>query len=178
MGSLVERNADVISGNAGNDSQEQYLTFKLGKQMFGIGIMQIKEIIEYGEVTEIPMMPEFIRGVINLRDHAVPVLSLQERFNQPCSEIHKRTCIVILEISNGDHVQNIGVIVDTVSEVLNIPASHIEASPRFNTDIDTEFIKGIGKVDDKFIILLDINKVLSSHEISMLADSTPASLEE
>ena len=150
-------------------SPAQYLTFLLGGEMFAVGILNIKEIIEYGAVTEIPMVPPFIRGVINLRGAVVPVIDLASRFGGKRSEISRRTCIVIIELTENDDRQDIGVVVDAVSEVLEIPVSEIEPPPSFGARIRADFIKGMGKVNGKFVILLEVDKVLSVDEISSLS---------
>ena len=150
-------------------SPAQYLTFLLGGEMFAVGILNIKEIIEYGSVTEIPMVPPFIRGVINLRGAVVPVIDLASRFGGKRSEISRRTCIVIIELAENDERQDIGVVVDAVSEVLEIPATEIEPPPSFGARIRADFIKGMGKVNGKFVILLEVDKVLSVDEIASLS---------
>jgi purine-binding chemotaxis protein CheW len=150
-------------------SPAQYLTFQLGGEMFAVGILNIKEIIEYGTVTEIPMVPPFIRGVINLRGAVVPVIDLASRFGGKRSEISRRTCIVIIELSENDERQDVGVVVDAVSEVLEIPATEIEPPPSFGARIRADFIDGMGKVAGKFVILLNIARVLSTDEIVLLA---------
>ncbi len=134
-----------------------------------LAILNIKEIIEYGSVTEIPMVPPFIRGVINLRGNVVPVLDLAARFGFELTRPGKRTCIVIIELAEGEERQDIGVVVDSVSEVLEIPASEIEPPPAFGARIRADFIKGMGKVSGKFVIILDVAKVLSVDEIASLS---------
>ncbi|RJG01195.1 purine-binding chemotaxis protein CheW [Noviherbaspirillum sedimenti] len=148
----------------------QYLTFMLGGEVFAIGILAIKEIIEYRGLTEVPMMPDCIRGVINLRGAVVPVMDLSARFGKHASEIGKRTCIVIVEVDTGEERQDIGVIVDAVNAVLEIAASEIEPPPAFGARIRTDFIQGMGKVDGKFVILLNVNHVLSVDEVGVLAE--------
>lgn len=151
----------------------QYLTFTLGGEMFAVGILCVKEIIEYGSLTEIPMMPTFIRGVINLRGAVVPVIDLAARFGGRPTEIGKRTCIVIVELSDAGSDDaarhDIGIIVDAVSEVLDIPAGEIEPPPTFGARIRADFILGMGKVAGKFVIILNIDRVLSVDEIALLA---------
>ena len=151
-------------------SPAQYLTFLLGGEMFAVGILNIKEIIEYGTVTEIPMVPPFIRGVINLRGAVVPVIDLASRFGGKRSEISRRTCIVIIELAENDERQDIGVVVDAVSEVLEIPATEIEPPPSFGARIRADFISGMGKVNGKFVILIDTEKVLSLDEMAQLSE--------
>ncbi|MDZ4314323.1 MAG: chemotaxis protein CheW, partial [Azonexus sp.] len=131
-------------------------------------------IIEYGTVTEIPMMPGFIRGVINLRGAVVPVIDLSCRFGGKTTEVARRTCIVIVEMNEGDIKQDIGVMVDAVSEVLEIAQAEIEPPPSFGAKIRTDFISGMGKVNGKFVILLDVARVLSVEEIAMLTHVTDA----
>lgn len=147
----------------------QYLTFMLGGEAFAIGILAIKEIIEYGGLTTVPMMPECIRGVINLRGAVVPVMDLAARFGRPATTVTKRTCIVIVEIEAAGEQQVVGVMVDAVNAVLEIPASEIEPAPSFGAKIRTDFIKGMGKVNGKFVILLDVDNVLSPEELGALA---------
>jgi len=147
--------------------EKQYLTFMLGGEMFSISILSIKEIIWYANLTEVPMMPACIRGVINLRGAVVPVMDLCTRFGKPSTPVVKSTCIVIVELPNatGD-TQAMGVVVDSVQAVLEIPTSEIEPAPNFGAKIRADFIEGIAKVSGKFVILLNVNKVLSIDEIS------------
>ncbi|MBL8400387.1 MULTISPECIES: chemotaxis protein CheW [Candidatus Accumulibacter] len=161
--------AALQAQQAAAESPQQYLTFLLGGEMFAVGILNVKEIIEYGNVTEIPMMPAFIRGVINLRGAVVPVIDLAARFGGAQSTAGKRSCIVIVEVSEGDLCNDIGILVDAVSEVIEIPSSEIEPPPSFGARIRADFIQGMGKVAGRFVILLNIVKVLSVDEIAMLA---------
>ena len=150
--------------------QKQYLTFLLGGEIFSIGILCIKEIIWYAGVTEVPMMPACIRGVINLRGAVVPVMDLSSRFGKPATAVTKNTCIVIIEIDSvieGER-QNIGVVVDAVQAVLEIPSSEIEPPPSFGAKIRSDFIEGIAKVNGKFVILLNVNQVLSTEEVAAM----------
>ena len=150
--------------------EKQYLTFMLGGEMFSIGILSIKEIIWYANLTEVPMMPACIRGVINLRGAVVPVMDLSNRFGKPSTPVIKSTCIVIIEVPTGvegEH-QNMGVVVDSVQAVLEIPTSEIEPAPSFGAKIRPDFIEGIAKVNSKFVILLNVNRVLSTEEISQM----------
>ena len=147
----------------------QYLTFMLGGEVFAIGILKIKEIIEYDSLTEVPMMPACIRGVINLRGAVVPVMDLSARFGKPATAITKRTCIVIVEIEADGERQDVGVTVDAVNEVLEIPPSEIEPAPSFGANIRTDFIHGMGKLNGKFVIILDANHVLSVEDVATIA---------
>jgi len=144
----------------------QYLTFMLEKEVFAIGILAIKEIIEYHDLTPVPMMPDWIRGVINLRGAVVPVLDLSARFGRRSTQVTKRTCIVIVEVETGEERQVVGVAVDAVNQVLTIPESDIEPPPAFGAKIRTDFIFGMGKVDGRFVVLLNTNQVLSIDEIT------------
>lgn len=148
---------------------QQYLTFTLSGEMFAVAILNVKEIIEFGSITEIPMMPSFIRGVINLRGAVVPVIDLSSRFGGKQTQVARRTCIVIIELSDGETSQDIGIMVDAVSEVLEIAKAEIEPPPTFGAKIRTDFISGMGKVSGKFVIILNVNKVLSIEEIAMLS---------
>jgi len=147
----------------------QYLTFTLAGEMFAVGILNVKEIIEYGNLTEIPMMPHFIRGVINLRGAVVPVIDLAARFGAKNAEVGRRTCIVIVEVQQEEGRHDIGIMVDAVSEVLEIPGKEIEPPPAFGAKIRADFIAGMGKVNQKFVIILDILRVLSTEEMAVIA---------
>ncbi|MBE7411111.1 MAG: chemotaxis protein CheW [Leptospiraceae bacterium] len=152
--------------------ENQFLTFMLGGEVFGIGILHIKEIIEYGGLTFVPMMPPFIRGVINLRGNVVPVIDMSVRFGQEQTPITKKTCIVIIEAKFSNEKLDIGVLVDSVNEVIDITPSEIEPPPSFGTKIQIDFIYGMGKIDGKFIILLNVNKVLSTSELAVIEEKT------
>lgn len=165
--SLTTTNKQQLAGAADN-SPQQYLTFSLGGEVFALGILNVKEIIEFGNITEIPMMPAFIRGVINLRGAVVPVIDLSARFGGAASTVSRRTCIVIVELGSGDDRQDLGVIVDAVNEVLEIPRADIEPPPSFGAKIRADFIQGMGKVAGTFVIILNVDRVLSTEEIAML----------
>jgi len=154
---------------ANEQDQQQYLTFMLGGETYAMGILSIKEIIEYGNITEVPRMPEFIRGVINLRGAVVPVIDLGARFGKHTTNVTRRTCIVIIEVANGEETQDVGVMVDAVNEVLEIAASEIEPAPSFGANIRADFIEGMGKIKGKFVIILNIHQVLSVEEMATLA---------
>ena len=153
-----------------DQDQQQYLTFMLGGEIFAIGILGIKEIIEYGHVTPVPMMPAFIRGVINLRGSVVPVVDLSARFSRKGTGITKRSCIVIIETQTEDGTHDIGMVVDMVNAVLDIPAREIEPPPAFGAKIRADFIGGMAKVKDRFVIILNADHVLSIDELAMLED--------
>lgn len=168
MGALIKAGQPLPAERQAASEQQQYLTFVLGGEMFAIGILCVKEIIEYGHLTVVPMMPDCIRGVINLRGAVVPVVDLACRFGRRSTELTRRTCIVIVEIEAEGERQDIGVIVDAVSEVLEIQDWQIEPPPAFGARIRTDFIHGMGKVEGKFVIILNVNKVLSLDDLALL----------
>ena len=176
MGALIRsgsRQAAQTGQHSGQLEQalvegQQYLTFTVAGEIFAIAISVIKEIIEYRTPTEVPMMPPHIRGVINLRGRVVPVIDLAVRFGRAKGEASRRTCIVILEINQEDQQQEIGVVVDAVSAVLDMADANIEPPPKFGAKLRTDFISGMGKIDEKFVIILDVDRVLSIAELSML----------
>ncbi len=155
---------------------EQYLTFMLGGEVFAIGILSVREIIEYGQLTEVPRMPPSIRGVINLRGAVVPVIDLSSRFGRSPAGIGRRTCIVIIEVmgeQDGEaHTQVVGCMVDAVNEVLDMAASEIEPPPSFGARIRADFIRGMGKMGGKFVIILNADRVLAVDEMADLAVSS------
>jgi len=146
----------------------QYLTFLVSKERLGININDVNEIIEISNMTRVPMTPSYIRGVINLRGSVVPVIDLSARLGHPPSEVGKRSCIVLVEVYSDEGIQNLGMLVDQVDEILEIPADNIQPAPEFGANIRTEFIQAMGRVDDDFIILLDISRVLSVTELAQL----------
>ena len=163
VGAVAEEQA-----SAGRDEDNQYLTFRLHGEMYAFGILNVKEILEYGKVTEVPMMPDFIQGVINLRGEVVAVVNLARRFRFEAPAVTKRTCVVIIEVPGEEGHQELGVMVDSVSEVLQIPAEDIRAAPGFGARIRADFIKGMGKVGDDFVIILAEDRVLSVDELAMV----------
>ena len=154
---------------AASGAPQQYLTFFLDRESYAIDIMVIKEIIEFGQLTEVPRMPGFVRGVINLRGAVVPVIDLCARFGNRAATVSRRTCVVIIEAVNDGEQQVIGVMVDAVSAVLDIPREQIEPAPTFGAHIRADFIAGMGKVDGRFVIILDVDHVLSMDEMASLA---------
>jgi purine-binding chemotaxis protein CheW len=171
MSALVQASNKLlaVAGATGQPDQPQYLTFMLGGETYAMGILAIKEIIEYGNnLTEVPRMPLFIRGVINLRGAVVPVVDLSARFGMPATKVTRRTCIVIIEITTDDETQDVGVMVDAVNAVLEIPPQEIEPPPSFGAHIRADFISGMGKVRGKFVIILNVQNVLSVDEMASL----------
>ncbi len=158
----------IIALQSGAALPSQFLTFMLGEDRYAVGILHIKEIIEYGSLATVPMMPDCVRGVINLRGAVVPVMDLSARFGRGQSVIGKRSCIVIVE-AGGEEKQVLGMLVDAVNAVVEIAAADIEPAPSFGTRIRPDFIAGMGKHNGRFVILLDIERVLSSEEIVEMA---------
>jgi purine-binding chemotaxis protein CheW len=142
----------------------QYLIFLLEQEAFGLPILKIKEIIEHTEITRVPMMPKFIPGVINLRGNVVPVVDLNSRFYNIPTKINRKTCIIILESELEDSKIDVGVLVDIVNEVVEI--NEVEAAPTFGSTLKLEFVEGIGKIDDKFVVILNIDTVLDIRELT------------
>lgn len=139
----------------------QYLSFMLGQDMFAMGILAVREILEYAGVTPVPQMPPSISGVINLRGTAVPVLDLARRLGREPSAIGKRTCIIVLEVEGDDGPFVIGILVDAVNAVLEILATDIEPAPRFGA-VTADLLNGIGKVQGRFVLLLNVRHVVST----------------
>jgi purine-binding chemotaxis protein CheW len=147
---------------------QQYLTFVVAGEMFALSIAAIREIVEYREPTDVPMMPAFIRGVINLRGRVVPVIDLCARFGRARTEASRRTCFVILELHHQEWNHQVGVMVDAVSAVLEIADADVEPPPNFGVRLRSDFIRGMGRLGERFVVILDIDKVLSLEELSSL----------
>lgn len=156
---------------AAGEREGKYLTFTLGGEDYGIGILKIKEIIGMMPITFVPQTPKFVKGVINLRGKVIPVTDLRLRFGMESMDYTDRTCIIVVEITGEAGNIMIGIVVDTVSEVLNIKAEDIEDTPAFGTKLDTDYILGMAKTEGGVKILLDIDRVLRSDEISLLEKS-------
>ncbi|MDQ8023232.1 MAG: chemotaxis protein CheW [Moraxellaceae bacterium] len=147
---------------------QQYLTFTLGNELFALPISPIREIIEFPGLTEIPLTPAFLRGVINLRGAVVPVIDLSVRFGRNATGIARRTCIVIVEVNIEDNVHPIGVIVDAVSEVLEVDPTQIEQRPGFGAGLRADFVAGMLNLGGRFVVVLDVSNVLSPDELENL----------
>jgi len=150
------------------EREGKYLTFTLADEEYGIGILKIKEIIGMMPVTTVPQTPKFVKGVINLRGKVIPVIDLRLRFGMESIDYTERTCIIVVEIDGTVGTVQIGIVVDSVSEVLNIKGEDIEDTPTFGTKLDTNYILGMAKMEGGVKILLDIDRVLNSKEISVL----------
>lgn len=161
----------LIDATSSEEMDDQYLTFYVGREVFGVAILAIKEILEYCPSTAIPMVPKYIHGVINLRGQVLPIIDLSERLSIEGGEIGRRSCYVIAEVAFEDEKYDIGILIDSVNEVIDIPKSEIEPAPSFGAEIRADFIKGMGKVRDNFVILLNVDKVLSIDELAILGDA-------
>ena len=147
----------------------KYLTFSLAGEEYGIGILKVKEIIGLIAITPVPQTPSHIKGVINLRGKVIPIVDLRIKFGIEAMDYTERTCIIVVEITSGNNKISMGIVVDSVSEVLNIKAAEIEDTPNFGTRLDTSYILGMAKTAQSVKILLDIDKVMSNREIEQLA---------
>ena len=168
--------SDALGG--GGDKENKFLTFRLGKEEYGVEILKVREIIGIIDVTPLPQTPEYVKGVINLRGKIIPVIELRAKFTLPSVEYTEETCVIVMEVSEGEEGEQfqMGVIVDSVNEVLDISQNQIEPAPRFGCALNTEYILGVGKVtiDDKekVIILLEIDKVLTESEVESIRSAS------
>jgi len=166
MSETAEKMDQAVKAMA--DKEGKYLTFTLAEEEYGIGILRIKEIIGMMPITTIPQTPEFVKGVINLRGKVIPVVDLRLRFGMDSIDYTERTCIIVVEIAGQAGTVMIGIVVDAVSEVLNIKGEDIEDTPTFGTKLNTEYILGMAKMEGSVKILLDIGRVLTGEEIATL----------
>jgi len=162
---ITERSRNIIKSKDIENKEEKFLTFVLGQEEYGLEILKVREIISVMEITEVPQVPDFIKGVINLRGKVIPVIDLRLKFGMPPIEYNRETCIIVVNVKD----LLLGIVVDTVAEVLAISKDDIDPAPTFGGSIKTEFILGIGKIKDKVKILLDIDKVLSIEELEIVA---------
>lgn len=146
----------------------KYLTFTLAEEEYGIGILKVKEIIGMMTITSVPRTPDFVKGVINLRGKVIPVIDLRLKFGMDAIPYTDRTCIIVVEIDTDDLTIQIGIVVDSVSEVLNIKEEEIEDAPSFGTSLKTDYILGMAKIDSRVKILLNIDRVLSSEDLTAI----------
>lgn len=161
----------VVTKDAASSSTsgQLYLAFRLADEVYAIDILRIREIHEYSQPTNVPLMPRSVRGVINLRGSVVPVIDLSIRFGREATGVGKRTCIVIVEAMHEGTIQILGLMVDGVNAVMEIAANCIESAPAFGTRVNCEFIAGMANVDGHFVIILDISRVLSIEEMAEIA---------
>jgi purine-binding chemotaxis protein CheW len=148
----------------------QYLTFKLGEEVYAVDISKVREVLDFTTVTKVPRTPEFMRGVINLRGSVVPVVDLRLKFGMRRTEKTVNTCIIILEVRVDNETTILGALADSVQEVIDLESEHIEPAPRIGTKLKTEFITGMGKQNDKFLIILDIDKIFSTDELALVQE--------
>jgi purine-binding chemotaxis protein CheW len=169
--------SDLAGSDPLDDDAEtlsQYLTFALGEGTFALEIRKISEIIQVCPMTAVPLMPKFVRGVINLRGAVVPVLDLRARFGEPPATIGPKSCIVIFDCSFGTEASHLGLLVDAVNEVVNIPDEMVEPPPQFGASIRRDFIRGVGKLDRRFAIILEPAKAFDIGEIEGLCTAAQA----
>ena len=152
------------------DTTNQYLTFSLSDELYALEVSKVKEVLEYQAITRVPKTPDFMRGVINVRGGIVPIVDLRLKFGLPAQEQTVDTCIIVLEISIENETITVGTIADNVHEVVEIQPEEIEPTPKIGTRLDTDFIEGIGKNNDRFLVILNIDKILTSEEITSMAD--------
>lgn len=155
---------------AGIMQTAQYLTFKLDNEMFALDISKVHEVLDFTSITSVPRMPEFMRGVIDLRASVVPVIDLRLTFGMSQTERTVNTCVIIVEVTVDNETAVLGALADSVQEVLDLGPDHIEPAPKIGTRLNTEFIKGMGRQNDQFVIILDIDKVLTSDELIRVQD--------
>jgi purine-binding chemotaxis protein CheW len=160
---IIDQAVKVMTNREG-----KYLTFNLAGEEYGIGILKVKEIIGMMPITVVPQTPSYIKGVINLRGKVIPVVDLRLKFTIASADYTERTCIIVVETAASGRTILMGIVVDSVSEVVNIKAADIEDTPAFGTRLNTEFILGMAKVGGGIKILLDIDRVLSIEEIKMV----------
>ncbi len=166
--------AESGRSGAGPGDGSQFLTFSLDDEVFAMDIRNVREIIQYGAMTKVPLMPAFVRGVMNLRGAVVPVIDLQARFGRPVAEVGKKTCVVIFDAHRAGERVELGLMVDAVSEVIEIPADRIEPAPQFGASVRREFIAGMGRVGERFVILLEPERALDVEEMAQLCDAAQA----
>jgi len=152
------------------DTTNQYLTFSLSDELYALEVSKVKEVLEYQPITRVPKMPESMRGVINVRGNIVPVVDLRQKFGLAISEVTVDTCIIVLEVAAEGETIRIGTIADTVEEVVEIVPEQIEPAPKIGTKMDTYSIEGIGKLDAKFVVILDTDKIFTTEDIGQAAE--------
>lgn len=162
----------VATASATTDTAGKYLTFKLEREVYGIGILSVQEIIGMLPVTRVPRTAGFVRGVINLRGRVIPVVDLRLKFGMDGKDDTEVTCIIVVQLRVADRALTMGLIVDEVSEVVNILAEQIQPPPEFGAETNTEFLLGMGRIGDRVVMLLDVEKVLTSHELAAVCSAT------
>jgi purine-binding chemotaxis protein CheW len=156
-----------------DQNSSQYLSFFLGGEAYAIGILRVREILEYQPATRVPQTPASIRGVINLRGKVIPIVDLAMKFGLPPTQTTKWTCIIVVEISMAGDTAIMGVLADSVSEVIDLTPSEIESPPSFGTRVKVDYLRGMGRAGQKFVLLLDIDRVLSADETAVANAVSP-----
>lgn len=151
-----------------------YLTFVLAEEMYGIQILAVQEIIQLIPTTAVPRTPEYVRGVVNLRGKVIPVVDLRSKFGMGETEDTPHTCIVVVQVSSGGGELTMGIVVDQVAEVLEVGSDQIEPPPSFGSSVDTSFLLGVGKVEEKVVMLLDVERVLVGDDGALVAQLAEA----
>lgn len=167
---MTTRNGSDGPPPSSSGTHAQYLTFLLGAEIYAMDLRAAREIIQHGPMTSLPLMPGFVRGVINLRGAALPVLDLQVRFGRPPAVVSDKTCIVVFDMEQKGERRALGLLVDAVREVIDIAAEQIELPPNFGKAAGREFLKGIGKVAGRFIIIVDPDAVLDVSEMAQICE--------
>ncbi len=166
----------TIASASSDENQSKFLTFCLGREEYGVEILRVREIIGLLDITPLPRTPDYVKGVINLRGRIIPVIDLRCKFALPEVDYTQATCIIVLEVGDGGGAEplKMGVIVDTVSEVLDIPLEAVEPAPDFGCSVNTDYVKAIGKTRDRVITLLEIDRVLEIGELATLSERVAA----
>lgn len=159
---------ETIQKTTAEELSGKYLTLFLADEEYGLEILKVQEIIGMMPITRVPRTPDFVRGVINLRGKVIPVIDLRLKFGIESKEDTDTTCIIVVQVTSGESVITLGVIVDEVSEVLDITADQIDETPALGANVDTEFILGMGKVGEKVVMLLDLDKAFSKDEFTAI----------
>jgi purine-binding chemotaxis protein CheW len=161
---------EVAMEDMNTASSKQYVTFSLGKDLFGVEVTRTREILSLTPVTKVPQTPDYLLGVINLRGQVVPVVDMRLKLGLPAGEETEDTCIIVVEVQIDGEPIVVGALADAVREVLEIRSDQIEPPPRLGTRLKTEFITGMGKIDDQFMILLNIDRIFNSDELALVQD--------
>jgi purine-binding chemotaxis protein CheW len=169
---------EVVMSVAETMETTQYLTFKLDHEVFALDITKVREVLDFTTITKVPRTPEFMRGVINLRGSVVPVVDLRLKFGMSKTGQTVNTCIIITEVTVDGDITVLGALADSVQEVMDLGTDQIEPAPKIGTKLRTEFIKGMGKQNDHFVIILDIDKVFSTDELVLVQTRNEDALEE
>ena len=173
---MTTQTLEPVNTTAGTNLGGKYLTFALGDESYAVDVRKVREIIRLTNITTVPQMPGFIRGVINLRGKIIPVIDLRIRFGLPSATTTDKTCIVVVQIQTGVRTwRETGLVVDNVEEVLNLTASDIEETPEFGAQVDTEYLLGMAKIKGSVKMLLDLDRVLGNEELQALNQTAVAS---